>query len=51
MNQLIQELASLLDRVLVLFVKTLAYIAISLAVSIWLLVIIALLVNLYKLIV
>ena len=42
-------IARLLDQLFVLFVKTLAYIAGGLAVSIWLLVIIALLVNLYKL--
>jgi hypothetical protein len=43
-------IARLLDQLLVWFVKTLAYIAAGLAISIWLLVIIALFVNLYKLI-
>jgi hypothetical protein len=42
-------IAQLLDQVLVLVVKTLAYVAAGLAVSIWLLVIIALFVNLFKL--
>ena len=42
-------IAELLDRVLVLFVKTLAYVAAGLTVSIWLLVILALFVNLFKL--
>jgi ABC-type Na+ efflux pump permease subunit len=42
-------IARLLDRLFVLFVKTLAYIAGGLTVSIWLLVIIALFVNLFKL--
>jgi hypothetical protein len=42
-------IAELLDRVLVLVVKTLAYVAASLTVSIWLLVILALFVNLFKL--
>jgi hypothetical protein len=39
----------LLDQILVWFVKTLAYIAAGLAVSIWLLVILALSINLFKL--
>jgi len=42
-------LPELLDRVFVWFVKTLAYVAGGLTVSIWLLVIIALFVNLFKL--
>jgi hypothetical protein len=42
-------IAKLLDRVLVLVVKTLAYVAAGLTVSIWLLVILALFVNLFKL--
>jgi hypothetical protein len=42
-------IAELLDRVLVLVVKTLAYVAAGLTVSIWLLVILALFVNLFKL--
>jgi hypothetical protein len=42
-------IGELLDRMFVWFVKTLAYVAGGLAVSIWLLVIIALFANLYKL--
>jgi hypothetical protein len=42
-------IAQLLDQAFVWFVKTLGYIAAGLTVSIWLLVIIALFANLYKL--
>jgi hypothetical protein len=42
-------LPELLDRAFVWFVKALAYVAGGLTVSIWLLVILALFVNLYKL--
>jgi hypothetical protein len=42
-------IAKLLDQLFVWFIKTLSYVAIGLTVSIWLLVIIALFANLYKL--
>jgi hypothetical protein len=39
----------LLDQVFVLFIKTLSYIAIGLVVSLWFLVALAIVVNIYKL--
>ena len=42
-------IAELLDRVLVWFVRTLSYVAVGLVVGLWSLVILALVVNLYKL--
>ena len=39
----------LLDQLLVLFVKLLGYIALTLILSIWLLVVVAIFANLYKL--